>query len=140
MKKYNKYYSVTEDGNIFSHLTNKFITPHQRKNKYGNPNYVVCQLKEEDGLFKRNYFHRVVAKTYIPNPNNLPEINHIDGDKSNNKVSNLEWVSHKENCSKEKRPNNLGALSFKYYPRNSKGHIIKSNKSFTDLVPEHELL
>lgn len=41
--------------------------------------------------------HRVIAKTFIPNPHNLPEVNHIDGNKKNNIVSNLEWVSREQN-------------------------------------------
>ena len=41
--------------------------------------------------------HRIVAETFIPNYDNLDEVNHIDGDKANNSVENLEWVSHKDN-------------------------------------------
>ena len=43
------------------------------------------------------YIHRLVAQAFIPNPNNYNEINHIDGNKINNSVSNLEWCSHKQN-------------------------------------------
>lgn len=46
----------------------------------------------------RKYMHRLVAETYIPNPNNLPQVNHIDKDKSNNHVDNLEWVTNQHNA------------------------------------------
>ena len=41
--------------------------------------------------------HRIVAQAFIPNPEGLPEVNHKDGDKRNNAVENLEWVSHRKN-------------------------------------------
>lgn len=51
----------------------------------------------KNNVHKKYFMHRLVAETFIPNPFNKPEVNHIDGDKTNNNVNNLEWVSHKEN-------------------------------------------
>ena len=51
----------------------------------------------KNGECKKCYVHRLVAQTFIPNPDNLPEINHIDEDKTNNRVDNIEWKSHKDN-------------------------------------------
>lgn len=51
----------------------------------------------KDGIKHRFMAHILVAKTFIPNPDNKPEVNHIDGNKSNNVVSNLEWVTASEN-------------------------------------------
>lgn len=51
----------------------------------------------KDGKQKNFYVHRLVAQAFIPNPKNKPQINHIDGDPSNNSIENLEWVTAKEN-------------------------------------------
>lgn len=61
---------------------------------YGNNN----DGYKEVGVKYKNYrIHRLVAETFIPNPENLPIVDHIDGNKSNNKVSNLRWCTQKQN-------------------------------------------
>ena len=52
----------------------------------------------KDGKVKHHLVHRLVASTFIENPDNLPQVNHKDENKTNNNVENLEWCSHKDNC------------------------------------------
>ena len=52
----------------------------------------------KNGIEKRYYLHRLIAETFIDNLENKSEVNHIDGNKSNNIIKNLEWVTHQENC------------------------------------------
>lgn len=63
-----------------------------------NTGYCLLKLVK-NGVEKHVLVHRLVAETFIPNPNNLPEVNHIDGNKENNCVDNLEWCTEKENIS-----------------------------------------
>lgn len=58
--------------------------------------YLRCSLCK-DGKHKRFLVHRLVAKSFIENPNNYPEINHIDEDKTNNHLENLEWITSRNN-------------------------------------------
>lgn len=67
--------------------------------------YLTVNLSK-DGKALNKTVHRLVAKAFIPNPEGLPEIDHIDGDKTNNMVENLQWISHVEN--NRKRTTGLG--------------------------------
>jgi len=69
----------------------KTINPHS----WGGA-YLQTQL-HKDGELGTYSTHRLVAQAFIPNPENKPEVNHINGIKKDNRVENLEWVTHKEN-------------------------------------------
>jgi hypothetical protein len=72
--------------------------------------YLVVTFKK-DGERKNKYIHRLVAEAFIPNPENKCDVNHIDGDKSNNKLYNLEWNTRQENA-KHAWDNGLGANQY----------------------------
>jgi hypothetical protein len=90
IKGYEKYYSVTRDGRVWSHRRNIFL----KAGKMGDYLRVVLSVK---GIRVEIFVHRLVLITYTPNPENKPCGNHKDGDKHNNDVDNLEWVTYSEN-------------------------------------------
>jgi hypothetical protein len=73
--------------------------------------------------------HRLVAMTYIKNPNNHPVINHIDENRLNNKVENLEWVTQKENCNAH---NKKISHERKVIQKDLEGNVIKIHNSVTE--------
>jgi hypothetical protein len=88
-------YEISTFGNIKNIKRNKLITINyerlKRDNKRARPGL------SNNGKIKGYYLHRIVAEHFIENTNNLPEVNHIDGDFYNNKAENLEWISKLDN-------------------------------------------
>lgn len=82
---------VREDGRVFSRLSGR-----ERKVNSLVSGYKRVGISLPDGL-KFFTVHRLVARKYIPNPDNLPCVNHKDGNKLNNHKDNLEWCTHREN-------------------------------------------
>lgn len=83
-------YAVSDCGEVMRLSTGEII-------KQSNPNqYPSVSLKNKYGTLNCTV-HRLVAVAFLPNPENKPAVNHIDGNKKNNHVSNLEWVTTREN-------------------------------------------
>lgn len=89
---YEGLYQVSNLGNVRSTKTGRVLKP--AKNYKGGYLQVVLY---KNGRVKHFLVHRLVAEAFIPNPNNLPCINHKDEDKTMNIVENLEWCTHKYN-------------------------------------------
>ena len=81
-------YDIQYNGTIIDIINNKICS--QRDNGNG---YQIVTLKNEDGKCQNFYVHRLVAQAFIPNPDNLPQVNHKDENKENNFVDNLEWCT-----------------------------------------------
>lgn len=90
---YEGRYQVSSNGDVYSLITNKFMKLHEN-----DDGYLGLQLRK-DGGYKNWLVHVLVAQAFIPNPENLSEVNHKDLNKKNNSVENLEWVSHQDNIS-----------------------------------------
>jgi len=105
---YEGQYSITKNGEVYSTPKDgkkpKFLKPeildHNQHTSYKR--VTLCK----DGKTKRFMVHRLVAKAFIPNPEDKPQVNHIDNNGLNNVVENLEWTTGSENmqhCIKQRR-------------------------------------
>ena len=84
LKEYSDNYRVENNGQVWSYTKQKYLKPKRRKDGYLEINL----WNHNKG--KSFLIHDLVAIVYIPNPNNLPQVNHKDEDKTNNRVENLE--------------------------------------------------
>lgn len=91
IKGFEGLYKVSSLGRVYSLISNKYL-------KFGHTKtgYQFVALRKNNKT-NQQYVHRLVAFTFLASIKNKNEINHIDGDKTNNNKENVEWVSHKEN-------------------------------------------
>jgi len=88
-------YTITRDGKVYSKISKKFLKPVPVSKHWKYENYVLyydVQKKKSQGT------HQLLAQAYIPNPNNLPIVDHIDKDPTNNSLDNLRWRDKSGNC------------------------------------------
>lgn len=95
MVGYEEFYEISNFGDAFSIRLNRQIK--LKTNKYGYKELTTCVKIGNKWVLKTHLVHRVVAFAFIKNFFKKPQINHIDGNKGNNFVKNLEWCTRKEN-------------------------------------------
>lgn len=91
---FNPKYYISNKGFVISLVRGFTIL----KGRVGKEGYTRVYIRDKSTNKRKDYkLHRLVAEYFIKNPKNLPCVNHIDGNKMNNKIENLEWVTHSEN-------------------------------------------
>jgi len=115
-------YLIYEDGRVFTKKYNRFLT-----HKNHNSGYNAVTLYKNNKC-KNLLLHRLIAIHYIPNPENKPYVDHINRDKSDNRVENLRWATNSENQqNKGKSKNNTsGHKNIFYYKAKDRWVFTKS--------------
>lgn len=104
MKKQLILRQTDRDGDIYTSSDGKVYRVTELSQHTMPSGYVrISKIKGIDSI----YVHRLVAQDWVPNPEQLPVINHIDEDKSNNHADNLKWCTQKENCNHGDRNNKI---------------------------------
>ena len=113
-------YQVSNCGRVWNVKTQRMLKPSVKANGYLQINMIAA-----NGLRKKEYVHRLVALTFLENPNNLPQCDHIDRNRSNNNVENLRWVDASTN--QRNRDNKISQYD-------KEGNLIKTYNSITEAI------
>lgn len=100
VKDFELFYEVSDKGRVRSLDRVDSMNRHKKgvlKSPCNNGRGYMCVNLKAHGKQKQKSIHRLVAEAFIPNPDNLPEVNHKDGNKANNCVDNLEWCTASHN-------------------------------------------
>lgn len=146
IERYEDKYQISNKGNvkvIKKWIGNKYCSKYKKCDKIIHPvkdsagYYCVSLWKKSKS--KTHRIHVEVAKAFIPNPNNYPVINHIDGNKTNNYVNNLEWCTYKHNSQEAMelgllKPNYIGIMKGKFGKQHNKSKKVKQINKYTNEI------
>lgn len=122
IENYEGLYAVTPEGDVWSYKSKKFLKPQADKDGYLR----ICLYK--DGQKKTCRIHRLVAGAYLPNPEGLPQVDHIDNIKTHNYLNNLQWITNRDNS---RKANNKPILQY-----DLNGNFIREWNCATDVGKE----
>ena len=105
-------------------------TCHKIKQTVNQGRLMVCLWKNNKK--KHQFVHRLIAKAFIPNPSNKPQINHIDGNPLNNNIENLEWVTDSENKYHAHRTGLINNRKTPVMQYTKEGEFIAEHRSILD--------
>jgi hypothetical protein len=97
-------YEISSVGRVRNAISGKILKQQIESNGY----HRICLYK--DGTRKLFYIHRLVCQEFINNPDNKPSVDHIDGVKTNNCISNLRWATHHDNQGNRKKTQNTSSI------------------------------
>ena len=104
IENYEGLYQISNKGRVRNSRSGRILI---QKIKNTDSNSYRLIVLSKNNVKKCHYIHRLVAKAFLPNPNNLPCVNHKDENKTNNNKDNLEWCTHKYNSNYGTNPQRL---------------------------------
>jgi hypothetical protein len=128
-------YEINEDGVLRNVKSKKIVHGYCEKNGY-------IRVKIENkclGHTIRTTIHRLVAEAFIPNPENKPEVNHIDSVRHHNNVNNLEWVTHSENM-KHSYNKGINTEGITKYRESERERVTNGSETFVSISSAAEWL
>ena len=97
--KFSDYYICKSTSEILStRKSDPYLMRPSINSTKSNSTYYMVRIIDDEGKTCKKYVHRLMAELFLCNPNNKEQVNHVDGNKHNNDLANLEWVTHQENA------------------------------------------